>query len=379
MVSPILKNRFTNFDTAEDLDTTNFAISVRLNSLLRSHAHNKSNNIACAHALAFYLSHIFHDLKMMKTIFVEKVRENSLELRPISLNILQVNVGLRCNKECNHCHLKAGPDRREEINLETMSRVVELADKIQPSLVDITGGAPEMNPNIRWLITELSKGEYKTQLRTNLTALLLDKSIIDFLVKFKVKLVASLPCYEAHEVDSVRGDGTFDKSIKVLNILNEVGYSNKLELDLVYNPEKDFLPPNQKMLEEVYRKRLNEDYGIKFTNLITIANMPVGRFRENLEKEKKYKAYMKLLRDTFNPETISDLMCRHQVNVNWDGTIYDCDFNLACGLPMMIEKNNINDAEFDIEILLDRTIAYEEYCFGCAAGQGSSCSGALIG
>lgn len=262
-----------------------------------------------------------------------------------------------------------------------MERVVLLADELKPSLVDITGGAPEMNPDTRWLITELTDRGYHTQLRTNLTALLLDDSIIDFLAEKGVKLVASLPCYEAAEVDSVRGSGTFDTCIKVLRMLNAVGYGvdSRLELELVFNPEADFLPPPQGKLEETFHKRLRDDFGVEFTNLITIANMPVGRFGEDLEKSGRLDSYMELLKDSFNPDTVDALMCRHQVNVNWDGEVYDCDFNLALGLPMELEYGNINDTSFSIEALMNRMIVYGEHCYGCTAGQGSSCGGALTG
>lgn len=300
-------------------------------------------------------------------------------IEPISLTIIQINVGLKCNKECSHCHLQAGPHRTEEMNLETMRRIVEMVKNLSPILIDITGGAPEMNPNIKWLITGLAKMEINLQLRTNLSALLLDDTLIDFLKANKVKLVASLPCYEAQEVDSVRGQGTFNESINVLQILNAIGYGRKkdLELDLVFNPESDFLPPPQSSLEEVYRQRLKEDFGVEFTNLITITNMPIGRFKEKLIESKKYSDYTELLKNSYNPETIDGLMCRHQINVNWDGTMYDCDFNLALGIPIKAEIVNIHNSKFDPNKLLERTILFGEHCFGCSAGQGSSCGGAL--
>jgi radical SAM/Cys-rich protein len=261
-----------------------------------------------------------------------------------------------------------------------MNNILSIADKLKPNLVDITGGAPEMNPNIKWFVEKLSKQGLNIQLRTNLTALLLDKSIIKFLAEKKVKLVASLPCYEAAEVDSVRGDGTFNDSIKALQMLNNIGYgiTPELKLELVFNPETDFLPPPQASLEETYHKRLREDFGVFFTHLITIANMPVGRFKEDLVKKGLLGSYMELLKKTFNPETVDALMCRHQVNVNWDGNLYDCDFNLAVGFPMKLKHININDPNFETMELLKREIVYGEHCYGCTAGQGSSCSGALV-
>jgi radical SAM/Cys-rich protein len=300
-------------------------------------------------------------------------------INPVSSKILQINIGLLCNKTCSHCHLKASPNRDELMSRETMKHVLSLADKLKPSLIDITGGAPEMHPDIRWFIEKITELGLQIQVRTNLTALLLDESIINFFAERKVKLIASLPCYEAAEVDSIRGDGTFQDSIKVLRILNNAGYGVKpeLQLALVFNPEADFLPPPQKKLEETYHKRLLEDFGIKFTNLINITNMPIGRFKEEMEKNGHLESYMNLLKETFNPETLDSLMCRYQVNVNWNGEVYDCDFNLALGLPMNLKYININDPEFNSDEFLKREIIYGEHCYGCTAGQGSSCSGAL--
>jgi radical SAM/Cys-rich protein len=280
-----------------------------------------------------------------------------------------------------HCHVNAGPNRVEQMDLETMKKLIEIIDEIRPKLVDITGGAPELHPHIKQFITKINKNNQKIQLRTNLTALLECEEIIEFLSKKKVKLVASLPCYEAREVDSVRGKGTFIKSIEVLRKLNEFGYGkvHDLELDLVFNPEADFLPPPQSKLEETYHTKLREDFGIQFTNLITITNMPIGRFRENLLKNNKLLEYMMLLHESFNPDTLKGLMCRNQISVNWEGNIYDCDFNLAQNLPMKTPITNINNPNFDLKTLLYREIVVGDHCFGCTAGQGSSCGGALTG
>lgn len=311
--------------------------------------------------------------------FFEKSRSHNDSLQPISLGIIQVNVGLKCNKECNHCHLRAGPNRTEEMTLETMKRIVELASYFSPSLIDITGGAPEMNQNIKWLITSLKKEGFKVQLRTNLTALRINDTLIDFLKENKVKLVASLPCYEEPEVDSVRGLGTFNESIGILKILNKQGYGFKddLELDLVFNPEADFLSPPQSKLEEIYQIKLKENFDVEFTHLITITNMPIGRFKDKLEAARKYSEYMELLKNSYNPETIKSLMCRHQININWEGIMYDCDFNLALDLPIKGEVVNINNPKFEPDLLLKRDIVFGGHCFGCSAGQGSSCGGAL--
>jgi radical SAM/Cys-rich protein len=299
------------------------------------------------------------------------------DIPPISLDTLQVNVGLRCNKVCTHCHVQAGPDREETMNERTMERVLELIDEIHPKLVDITGGAPELNPHIEEFIAKLSKKGSNLQLRTNLTALT-DK-LIDLFAEKKVKLVASLPCYEAAEVDSVRGDGTFMESIDALRRLNEKGYGKDLVLELVFNPESDFLPSPQTSLEETFHRRLWQDFGVEFTHLITITNMPVGRFKEDLAEKGKLDNYMKLLRDTYNTDTLDSLMCRTQICVNWDGYVYDCDFNLAQNLMMDSSIVNINDPEFEPIKLMSREIIIDDYCYGCTAGQGSSCGGALVG
>jgi len=260
-----------------------------------------------------------------------------------------------------------------------MIKLQALADRLEPRIIDITGGAPEMNPLLRWFVSELVNKGHSIQLRSNLTALLLDESLIDFLSSKKVKLVASLPCYIADEVDSVRGSYTFTESIKALQLLNAKGYcvEKGLELDLVYNPEADFLPPPQIELEKTYRRRLKNDHEVEFSHLISITNMPIGRFRDLLIKNGRLDSYMKLLRENYNPDTQDALMCRHQLEVNWEGELYDCDFNLALDLPMRLKHNNIHDPQFDISQLIKREIVYDEHCFGCAAGQGSSCSGAL--
>ncbi len=259
--------------------------------------------------------------------------------------------------------------------------LVKSANILNPSLVDITGGAPEMNPYLKDFINELDRYGHPIQVRTNLTVLLEGRRG-DFIKFYKdkcVKLVASLPCYEAEEVNSVRGEGTFEKSIESLKVLNTVGYGveDKLELDLVFNPEDAFLPPNQKMLEETYKVRLKEDYGIVFNNLITITNMPVGRFEIKLRDEGNLNSYMKLLIDRFNPETLTGLMCRTQISVNYDGGLFDCDFNIARNKPVK-GKPNIRDPNLDLNTLKVRNIVTDSHCYGCTAGEGSSCSGAII-
>jgi radical SAM/Cys-rich protein len=267
------------------------------------------------------------------------------------------------------------------MNWETMQAIIWHANLLKPRLVDITGGAPEMNSYLGDLIGDLTKSGHPVQVRTNLTVLLEKEGegLVQIYRDNRVKLVASLPCYEDAEVDSVRGEGTFDDSVKMLRRLNTAGYGvdDRLQLDLVFNPEHAFLPPNQEQLEETFKIRMEEDFGVVFNNLITITNMPVGRFEEKLRTEGKIDSYMKLLRDSFNPNTLGRLMCKTQISVDYDGTLFDCDFNLANKMPLK-NKPNIKDPFIDLSNLINRNIVTGLHCFGCSAGEGSSCSGALV-
>jgi radical SAM/Cys-rich protein len=299
------------------------------------------------------------------------------------IHTLQVNIGLRCNHNCTHCHVDASPLRTEQMSRDTMQQVLSVARKMRPRLVDITGGAPELNPDLTWFVTALKDDGHSVQVRTNLTVLL-DIGLewmIQFYKDSGVKLVASFPCYLRPEVDNVRGAGVFEKSIEALKRLNAVGYGiNKgLVLDIVFNPEHAVLPPSQAELEKEYRKEL-QGMGIRFSNLFTITNMPVGRFLDKLRKEKKETDYMRLLKENFNPVTIAKLMCRSQIDVGWDGKVYDCDFNLARGLPARLRSRPDEVAlivNYDPVRDSPRNIVTADHCFGCTAGAGSSCGGAL--
>ncbi len=237
-----------------------------------------------------------------------------------------------------------------------------------------------MNPHLEKFVSELAKQRHNIQVRTNLTVLL-DGERNKFIQIYRengVKLVASLPCYEAAEVDSIRGDGTFNDSIIILKELNQAGYGkDQLQLDLIFNPEDAFLPPNQSNLEDVFKLRLKEDFGIVFDHLITITNMPVGRFEDNLREEGTLETYIDMLKATYNPETLDGLMCRTQISIDYDGTLYDCDFNLANKMPLS-NKPNIKDPSLDLTSLNNRNIVTGSHCFGCTAGEGSSCRGALV-
>ncbi|MCJ7632107.1 arsenosugar biosynthesis radical SAM protein ArsS, partial [Candidatus Bathyarchaeota archaeon] len=259
--------------------------------------------------------------------FERKVQEATGSfVKAYNIETLQVNIGLRCNSQCNHCHVQASPTRSEMMNWSTMQLVLDKIHEIRPDLIDITGGAPELNPHFRRFVKTIRENDYNVQVRTNLTILLEQsmEKMIEFYQDNVVKLVASFPCYIRKEVDSVRGDGTFKKSVEILRRLNSVGYGldPRLELNLVVNPEGAFLPPQQSLLERKYHAELQKKFGIVFNKLIAIANMPVGRFSEFLYQQKMYEKYSQLLRESFNFKTLEGLMCRHQVDVGWDGTIY---------------------------------------------------------
>ncbi len=308
-------------------------------------------------------------------------QETGTQLCNVSLDTLQVNVGLKCNQACGHCHVSSSPARTEMMDWPTMQLVINAARSANCRQVDITGGAPELNKNLPRLIEVLRKQGQAVQVRTNLTALLDPEleAMAQFFADHQVKLVASLPCYLEHNVDKQRGTGAFDKSVRVIKRLNTLGYGSapELPLDLVYNPLGPFLPPDQSSLEAVYKSELNSRFGIVFTRLITITNMPIGRFLIDLQRQGKAAKYMQTLSDSFNVKTVDRLMCRRQIEVDWDGYLYDCDFNLAIklGLEAGVPRH-IRD--FNPSALVGRKIATGNHCFGCTAGNGSSCEGALV-
>ncbi|UCF30535.1 MAG: arsenosugar biosynthesis radical SAM protein ArsS [bacterium] len=296
------------------------------------------------------------------------------------VDIIQVNIGLKCNQVCDHCHLDASPDRREVMGREIMERVLEIMDEVRPQMVDLTGGAPELNPDLKWFLSSLTENGLRVQIRTNLTALLEPglEDLPGFFRDHRVDLVASMPCYLEENVRNQRGPHVYERSIEAIRMLNGLGYgtANGLKLDLVYNPGGAFLPGDQDALEEAYRKELRQRFGIQFTNLLTITNMPIGRFQEGLRKKHKDKKYLALLKDSFNPGTVDGLMCRRQISIGWNGDMYDCDFNLALDMTM---DHGAPDhvSRFDIGSVAGRRIVTGIHCFGCTAGRGSSCGGAL--
>lgn len=303
------------------------------------------------------------------------------------IKTFQVNVGLRCNLACHHCHVESGPKRTEEMNWETMGLVLRAAKLAGAQTIDITGGAPEMNPHFRRFAAAARAQGNEVIVRTNLT-IALEEGYGDlprFFKEQRVHLVASLPCYLEVNVDKQRGRHVYAESVEVIKRLNAEGFGidPKLPLDLVYNPGGPSLPPPQEMLEADYRRELDRQFGLRFTRLYTITNMPIGRFQHDLERSGKGAAYKQKLVDAFNPATIEPLMCRHQVHVSYDGTLSDCDFNYAIKLGV-----NADDAHSPRHIrdlasrealarFARRSIATGEHCFACTAGCGSSCGGAL--
>jgi radical SAM/Cys-rich protein len=297
------------------------------------------------------------------------------------LATVQVNLGLRCNQACVHCHLAASPRRTQQMNWPTMELVLSAITLAPGCMVDITGGAPELNPHFRRFAGAARERGHAVQVRTNLTVLLEPgmEDLPEFLREHEVQLVGSMPCYLEKNVRAQRGEGVYESSVEAIRRLNRLGYGLEpgARLDLVYNPGGPVLPPDQASLEADYRQELGQRFGIAFSRLLTITNMPIGRFRDQLRMQGLENEYLGLLRDAFNAQTVDGLMCRHQVSVGWDGTLYDCDFNLALQLPVDHGVGH-HISGFDPQALSCRRVVTGEHCFGCAAGSGSSCRGALV-
>jgi radical SAM/Cys-rich protein len=299
-----------------------------------------------------------------------------------AIDVLQVNVGLACNLACAHCHLKAGPGRAESMSAETLEKAAAAAEAVRPTLVDVTGGAPELNPGLPDFLRRLRAAGLAAQVRSNLAILMEPgfERFFDLYADLGVNLVASLPCYLEQNVDPMRGEGVFAKVMEAMRRFNALGYASPggPTLDLVFNhPLGPYLPPCQHHLENAYRTELDKR-GVRFSRLIAITNMPIGRYLEDLAAKGQAEGYWKLLRESFNPATLPGLMCRGQVSVGHDGSLYDCDFNLALGLKVNHGAPDHIDA-FDADALAGRVIVTGPHCLGCAAGTGSSCGGALTG
>ncbi len=304
-------------------------------------------------------------------------------LKPSKIEIFQVNVGYMCNQVCKHCHVDAGPDRKEIMTRETMQQCLDVIANTGIHTLDLTGGAPEMNPDFRWFVVEANKrGVREIIVRSNLTIILANPKYHDlpgFFKENKVRVVSSLPFYQAAKTDRQRGQGVFERSIKALEMLNAVGYGKEgsgLTLDLVYNPSGAFLPSNQAELEKDFKKELKEHFDIDFNGLFTITNMPISRFLEFLVRTENYEEYMEKLVMAFNPAAVAGVMCRNTISIDYDGYMYDCDFNQMLGLKVAKDAGQ-HIREFDIKKLEDRNIAINQHCYGCTAGAGSSCQGTV--
>jgi radical SAM/Cys-rich protein len=299
------------------------------------------------------------------------------------LETLQVNVGYKCNQTCVHCHVNAGPNRTETMPREVADEVLAFLRNSDVKTLDITGGAPELNPHFRYLVTEARRLGVKVMDRCNLTILNEPgyEDLAEFLAAHRVEVVASLPCYLEDNVDRQRGKGVFSGSIVALKKLNALGYGQAdsgLVLNLVYNPQGPSLPPAQAPLEEAYRAHLRAGYGVEFNRLFTLANMPIARFGSMLISKGQFNAYMTLLHDSYREENLEQVMCRTLLSVDWQGYVYDCDFNQMLELPARLDgRRRTRLADLVGTDLAGRPIVVADHCFGCTAGQGSSCGGAL--
>ncbi len=315
--------------------------------------------------------------------FKDKIAKTGhFPLKPKKLEILQINVGYMCNQVCAHCHVDAGPDRKEIMTRETMQQCLEVIKKTGAHTLDLTGGAPEMNPDFRWFVEEASQAGIKDFIvRSNLTIIRANKKYYDlpeFFKKHNVHVISSMPYYKREKTDKQRGDGVFDKSIKALQMLNEVGYGvegSSLRLDLVYNPSGAYLPPDQAALEKDFKIALKEDFDIDFHNLFAITNLPVSRFLEYLIASDNYEDYMYALVEAYNPMAVESVMCTNTLSISWDGWLYDCDFNQMLGLKVASKVKHIS--EYNEDLLKNRNIIISQHCYGCTAGAGSSCQGTV--
>ena len=300
-----------------------------------------------------------------------------------ALDTLQVNLGYKCNQNCLHCHVNAGPNRTEIMDMATIHHVLDFIDAQQIKRLDLTGGAPELNPHFKYLITEAKQRGLHIIDRCNLTVLEEpgQEQLADFLAQHQVEIVASMPCYEENNVDAQRGKGVYSASIKALQKLNVLGYGkqdSKLPLNLMYNPTGAFLPPSQQDLQNNYQRELKQRFGIEFNQLLTLTNMPISRFGSTLVSKGQFDDYMQLLKTAYQTANLETVMCKSLISIDWQGYVYDCDFNQMLNLPLHTAKlgrphiKQLLQTDFEH---LDIVIA--DHCYGCTAGQGSSCGGAL--
>lgn len=316
--------------------------------------------------------------------FEEKIKAYQLDaIRPKTLHILQINLGYMCNQVCAHCHVDAGPDRKEMMQDQTLEHCLSVMRNNPIDTVDLTGGAPEMHPKFRRFVEQIRTQTTVKEIivRSNLTIIMANKKYHDlpiFFAKHKVHVVSSLPFYKRNKTDRQRGSGVYDQSIKALLKLNEVGYGkahSSLELDLVYNPSGAFLPGDQQALENDFKKALKEDFDIDFNQLFTITNLPISRFLDYLIASENYEEYMHTLVEAFNPVAAENVMCTNTLSVSWEGYLYDCDFNQM--LELKVASNHQHIRDFNLNALEKRKIHLSQHCYGCTAGAGSSCQGSI--
>ena len=346
---------------------------------LKSRQHNLSDT---KEQLKILSNGIFGDGKL--PTFREKISPlGEYPLKPDRIEIFQVNVGYMCNQVCKHCHVDAGPDRKEIMTRDTMQLCLDIIKNTGIHTLDLTGGAPEMNPDFRWFVEEASKaGVQEIIVRSNLTIILANPKYYDLPQFFKahnVRVVSSLPFYQPDKTDRQRGEGVFVKSIEALQMLNAVGYGKEgsgLILDLVYNPGGAFLPGGQAELEREFKKELKAHFDIDFNSLFTITNLPISRFLDFLIRSENYEEYMEKLVASFNPAAVKGVMCRNTISIDYDGHMYDCDFNQMLGLKTQKSAGQ-HIRDFDLENLQNRDIIINQHCYGCTAGAGSSCQGTV--
>jgi radical SAM/Cys-rich protein len=321
---------------------------------------------------------------MQLPLFEEKLAQSGLDLAPLSVETLQVNVTRLCNQACHHCHVDASPKRTEQMNRATVDRCLEILER-HPAItkLDITGGAPELNPHFDYFVESARRLGKHVMARHNLTVTIdgnpqtgeSKRYLPEFFARHQVEVISSLPYYQEFFTDKQRGNGVFKKSVESMRMLNEQGYGKPdsgLALNLVYNPVGAFLPPPQQSLERQFKKELESKFGLVFNSLFTITNMPINRFKKDLERLDAYDEYLTRLVNAFNPAAAEGVMCRSLISVGYDGRLYDCDFNQM--LDLSLPRQTIHD--FDLDRLLSRKIIFDQHCYGCAAGAGSSCGGA---
>ena len=325
---------------------------------------------------------------MTNLVFIDNLKVNQYSMKTTfpkikkeSIDTLQINIGYKCNQACKHCHVNSSPSRTEMMSEKILDLIPKIINKFNIKTLDITGGAPEMNPNFKKLVLSLKNQKINIIDRCNLTIFFEEgyEDLPDFLAENKVIITASLPCYEKENVEKQRGSGVFDKSINAIKILNKLGYGKTdtgLQLNLVYNPINPTLPPPQEKLESDYKKALYEKYDITFNKLYTITNMPINRYADFLKMTGELEEYFELLANNFNQQNLKNLMCKKTLSIDWEGQIYDCDFNQQLKLKSLSGPKNLYDL-LNYSSSFDYQIAANNHCFACTAGAGSSCGGSL--